>query len=67
MNIVLMDRVECETEKEVILQGGGKAKQKCDGAMFPVERNEFYSMGTGSGQLIKVQIWICSKCGREVK
>lgn len=56
------DKIECEAEINVELSGGRTAKGRCDGVMLPVERTT-----ETDKEHHTIQLWVCSKCGREVK
>lgn len=64
MNGFFIDPVECGAEKKVELQSGKFATGHCDGILLPVGRPK---VETKEGIYWPHELWVCSKCGREVK
>ena len=75
MNGTFWDHVQCDGEIEVELSGDRKAKGRCDGVMLPVERIVKQEINDDFGVYILKKpvddfiekLWVCHKCGREVK
>ena len=68
MNDMPWENVICEAKKEETTEKGSKVFIQCDGVMLPVDRIERnYGLETGNYVDTKMRIWVCHKCGREVK
>lgn len=65
MNDMPWDNVICDARVEEVTAKGDKVFIKCEGVMLPVDRYVFNNGYIATS--VVYTIWICHKCGKEVK